>query len=101
RRSTDFIQRYIFPGGMLPSPTALRDQIAQAGLSFVGSREFGLDYGRTLRQWQERFAAAWPKIEPLGFDTRFRRLWHFYLAYCEAGFNSANTDVTQVTLARA
>ena len=96
-----WIWRYIFPGGMLPSPTALRNQIAQAGLSFVGSREFGLDYGRTLRQWQERFAAAWPKIEPLGFDTRFRRLWHFYLAYCEAGFNSANTDVTQVTLARA
>jgi len=101
RRSTDFIQRYIFPGGMLPSPTALKEQVAKAGMDFIGSREFGRDYGRTLREWQESFAAAWPKIEPLGFDTRFKRLWHFYLAYCEAGFMSANTDVTQVTLARA
>jgi cyclopropane-fatty-acyl-phospholipid synthase len=101
RRSTDFIQRYIFPGGMLPSPTALKEQVAKAGMDFTGSREFGRDYGRTLREWQESFAAAWPKIEPLGFDTRFKRLWHFYLAYCEAGFMSGNTDVTQVTLARA
>ncbi|MGD1934531.1 MAG: class I SAM-dependent methyltransferase [Candidatus Phaeomarinobacter sp.] len=101
RSTADFIQRYIFPGGMLPSPTALSDQISKAGLVLTGNREFGLDYARTLRMWQERFADAWPKIEPLGFDERFKRLWHFYLAYCEAGFSSANTDVTQVTLARA
>ena len=101
RRSTDFIQRYIFPGGMLPSPSVLRAQIARAGLVWQGSREFGLDYARTLRSWQERFLAAWPSIEPLGFDTRFKRLWLYYLAYCEAGFRSANTDVTQVTLAPA
>ncbi len=100
RSTADFIQRYIFPGGMLPSPTALRDQISKAGLVMTGNREFGLDYARTLRMWQESFADAWPKIEPLGFDERFKRLWHFYLAYCEAGFRSANTDVTQVTLAR-
>ncbi|CDO61252.1 Cyclopropane-fatty-acyl-phospholipid synthase, plant type [Candidatus Phaeomarinobacter ectocarpi] len=101
RNTADFIQRYIFPGGMLPSPTALRDQISNAGLVLTGNREFGRDYARTLRMWQESFAEAWPKIEPLGFDERFKRLWHFYLAYCEAGFSSANTDVTQVTLARA
>lgn len=101
RRTTDFIQRYIFPGGMLPSPTVLADHISKAGLRLVANREFGLDYGRTLRIWQERFADAWPKIETLGFDERFKRLWHFYLAYCEAGFNTANTDVTQVTLARS
>jgi len=101
RSTADFIQRYIFPGGMLPSPTALRDQISKAGLVLTGNREFGLDYARTLRMWQESFAEAWPKIEPLGFDERFKRLWHFYLAYCEAGFSSANTDVTQVTLARS
>jgi cyclopropane-fatty-acyl-phospholipid synthase len=100
RNTADFIQRYIFPGGMLPSPTALRDQISKAGLVLTGNREFGRDYARTLRMWQESFAEAWPKIEPLGFDERFKRLWHFYLAYCEAGFSSANTDVTQVTLAR-
>jgi len=101
RSTADFIQRYIFPGGMLPSPTALREQISKAGLTLTGNREFGLDYARTLRLWQERFADAWPKVAPLGFDDRFKRLWHFYLAYCEAGFRSANTDVTQVTLARA
>jgi len=101
RSTADFIQRYIFPGGMLPSPTALRDQVSKAGLVLTGNREFGLDYARTLRMWQESFAEAWPKIEPLGFDERFKRLWHFYLAYCEAGFSSANTDVTQVTLARS
>lgn len=101
RSTADFIQRYIFPGGMLPSPTILREQISRAGLTLTGNREFGPDYARTLRLWQQRFAEAWPKIEPLGFDERFRRLWHFYLAYCEAGFCSANTDVTQVTLARA
>lgn len=101
RRSADFIQRYIFPGGMLPSPSVLRARIAEAGLSITGSREFGLDYAATLRAWQERFLDAWPKIEPLGFDEKFRRLWLYYLAYCEAGFRSANTDVTQIALARA
>jgi len=101
RASADFIQRYIFPGGMLPSPTVLRQQIARAGLTVTAQHDFGRDYARTLRAWQEQFAAAWPKIEQLGFDARFKRLWHFYLAYCEAGFSAANTDVTQITLARA
>ena len=100
RRRADFIQRYIFPGGMLPSPSALRDQVTRAGLTWVGNFNFGLDYAETLKQWRERFLGAWPEIQPMGFDDRFRRMWEFYLSYCEAGFRTGNIDVTQVTLAR-
>lgn len=100
RKRADFIQRYIFPGGMLPSPTALRQQVAQAGLTWAGNLEFGLDYAETLKQWRERFRAAWPEIRTQGFDERFRRMWEYYLSYCEAGFRAGNIDVTQVTLAR-
>ncbi|MFC3693637.1 class I SAM-dependent methyltransferase [Chenggangzhangella methanolivorans] len=101
RRETDFIQRYVFPGGMLPSPSALRKAAAGAGLGIAGERVFGLDYAETLGLWRERFRAAWPTIQPLGFDERFRRLWEYYLAYCEGGFRSGNIDVRQVVFARA
>ncbi|MEN6543157.1 cyclopropane-fatty-acyl-phospholipid synthase family protein [Parvibaculum sp.] len=100
RKGADFIQRYIFPGGMLPSPTALKEQVAKAGLTWVGNLDFGLDYAETLKQWRQRFRAAWPEIQPLGFDERFRRMWEYYLAYCEAGFRAGQIDVTQVTLAK-
>eukprot|EP00435_Cladocopium_sp_Y103_P076498 s1_g237.t1 len=100
RRSVDFIQRYIFPGGMLPSPSALKNQVTQAGLAWKTSTEFGLDYAETLARWRDRFLAAWPEIRELGFDERFRRMWEYYLAYCEAGFRSGNIDVTQLTLSR-
>jgi len=100
RRETDFIQRYVFPGGMLPSPSALGKAAAGAGLAQVGERVFGLDYAETLVIWRDRFRAAWPTIQPLGFDERFRRLWEYYLAYCEAGFRSGNIDVRQVVFAR-
>jgi cyclopropane-fatty-acyl-phospholipid synthase len=100
RKRADFIQRYIFPGGMLPSPTALRQQVAQAGLTWAGNLEFGLDYAETLKLWRERFRAAWPDISAQGFDERFRRMWEYYLSYCEAGFRAGNIDVTQLTLAR-
>ena len=100
RKRADFIQRYIFPGGMLPSPAVLRQQVAQAGLTWADNLEFGLDYAETLRQWRERFRAAWPDIRAQGFDERFRRMWEYYFSYCEAGFRSGNIDVTQVTLAR-
>jgi cyclopropane-fatty-acyl-phospholipid synthase len=100
RANADFIQRYIFPGGMLPSPDALRDQVARAGLIWKENADFGLDYARTLAQWRERFLQAWPKIEALGFDERFRRLWTYYLSYCEAGFRARTIDVTQVALQR-
>lgn len=100
RRSADFIQRYIFPGGMLPSPTALKNQVSKAGLTWVGNLDFGLDYAETLHQWHDRFKAAWPEIRTQGFDERFRRMWEYYLCYCEAGFRNGNVDVTQLTLAR-
>ncbi len=101
RRSVDFIQRYIFPGGMLPSPSALKAQVTQAGLAWKESTEFGLDYAETLARWRDRFLEAWPEIRELGFDERFRRMWEYYLAYCEAGFRSGNVDVTQLTLSRS
>jgi cyclopropane-fatty-acyl-phospholipid synthase len=101
KRETDFIQRYVFPGGMLPSPTALRTAAASSGLGVVGERIFGIDYADTLVEWRKRFRAAWPSIQPLGFDERFRRLWDYYLAYCEAGFRSGNIDVRQVVFAKA
>jgi len=100
RRSTDFIQRYIFPGGMLPSPSVLREQVERAGLSLRDQMAFGASYARTLGIWNESFDAAWDKVANLGFDTRFRRLWTYYLAYCEAGFRTGSTDVVQLAVAR-
>lgn len=100
RRAQDFIQRYIFPGGMLPSPSVLKSMGQNVGLPVTAERIFGLDYARTLDVWRARFLQAWPKIEPMGFDERFRRLWQYYLAYCEAGFRSGTIDVRQVVFAR-
>ena len=100
RNGTDFIQKYIFPGGLLPSPSALRQQVTDAGLSWVKNIEFGSDYARTLSQWNEAFQNAWPEIVPLGFDEKFRRTWTYYLKYCEGGFRSGNIDVTQISLAK-
>ncbi|MFT4793775.1 MAG: cyclopropane-fatty-acyl-phospholipid synthase [Paracoccaceae bacterium] len=100
RRGVDFVQKYIFPGGMLPSPTALTAQARQAGLIVDGSIEFGESYSDTLRCWRGSFHASWDEIEPLGFDDRFRRMWDFYLASCAACFMAGTTDVTQITLSR-
>ena len=100
RKTVDFIQKYIFPGGMLPSPTALRAEIERAGLRFVGSIEFGQSYSETLRRWHAAFENAWEEIRPLGFDERFRRMWVLYLTSCAAAFEGGTTDVTQVTMAR-
>ena len=101
RRNVDFIQRYIFPGGMLPSPRALEAAAAEAGLEARERFTFGLDYARTLKAWTERFAQTWPEIRRLGFDERFRRLWSYYLAYCEAGFRAGTIDVEQIVFQRA
>jgi cyclopropane-fatty-acyl-phospholipid synthase len=98
RRGTDFIQRYIFPGGMLPSPEVFERHVARAGLTVREKTSFGLDYAKTLSKWHQGFDAAWREISPLGFDQRFQRLWRFYLAYCEAGFRSGATDVYQFSL---
>jgi len=100
RKSADFIQRYIFPGGMLPSPSALASQVKNVGLEWKDNINFGKDYAHTLHIWRDRFQEAWPTIQPLGFDERFRRMWHMYLGYCEAGFSAGTVDVTQLTLRR-
>lgn len=96
RAQPDFIQRYVFPGGMLPTPAILRELGARCGMSLAGERVFPQDYARTLAEWRGRFWQAWDRIAKLGFDTRFRRLWEFYLHYCEAGFRNEYIDVRQV-----
>ncbi len=93
RRGADFIQRYIFPGGMLPSPSVLRAEIGRAGLAVDQVETFGADYARTLEIWRERFDGAWPEIAAMGFPARFKRMWDYYLAYCEAGFRAGAIDV--------
>ena len=98
RKSVDFIQKYIFPGGMLPSPSVLRKEVHKAGLSVQHSIEFGKSYSQTLRRWFEVFNNKWDNISAMGFDDRFRRMWNFYLTSCAATFESGNCDVTQITL---
>ena len=98
KRGVDFIQKYIFPGGMLPSPNVLREQIERAGLVVDKSIEFGKSYDITLRRWHDTFNARWEQITALGFDDRFRRMWNFYLTSCAATFDSGNCDVTQITI---
>ncbi|MEM8991753.1 MAG: cyclopropane-fatty-acyl-phospholipid synthase family protein [Pseudomonadota bacterium] len=100
RRGTDFVQKYIFPGGMLPSPSALRDSFTAAGLEVTGSMEFGESYSRTLREWREQFNFRWETIQSLGFDAEFCRMWNFYLASCAACFHAGTTDVTQIAVRR-
>jgi cyclopropane-fatty-acyl-phospholipid synthase len=100
RREVDFIQRYVFPGGMLPSPQVLKQLGESFGVPVIRERIFGQDYAKTLATWRNNFRAAWPNLKPLGFDERFRRLWEYYLAYCEAGFLSGNIDVRQVVFAK-
>lgn len=101
RRRADFIQRYIFPGGMLISESRLQKETARANLRWSEPDRFGLDYAATLAVWKQRFGVAWEDIRRLGFDERFRRIWDFYLSYCEAGFRTHRTNVIQVGLARA
>jgi cyclopropane-fatty-acyl-phospholipid synthase len=101
RREVDFIQRYVFPGGMLPSPAVLKSLGEHFGIPVIRERIFGQDYARTLATWRDNFRQAWPNLKPLGFDERFRRLWEYYLSYCEAGFLSGNIDVRQVIFAKS
>ncbi len=100
RRRSDFMRKYIFPGGMLPSETRLKEETVRAGLEWRSISRFGQNYARTLSEWGQRFESAWEEIRALGFDDRFRRLWRFYLCYCEAAFRTGRTDVAQVTLAK-
>ena len=97
-KSTDFIQQYIFPGGLLPSASVFKAEARQAGLEVVNELAFGLDYAETLRRWRIEFLSRDGPVRQLGFDTRFMRIWEFYLAYCEAAFATGNTNVVQFTL---
>jgi cyclopropane-fatty-acyl-phospholipid synthase len=98
RRRPDFIQHYVFPGGMLPTPGIIEQQARKAGLVPRIERSFGDGYAGTLAEWRRRFHDAWPQIAALGYPARFRHLWDYYLAYCEAGFRIGSTDVHLVTL---
>ena len=100
RSRADFIQKYIFPGGMLPSETRLLEETQRAGLEWRDIVRFGQNYADTLAEWSRSFEGAWDDIRRLGFDERFRRLWRFYLSYCEAGFRTERTNVVQLSLAR-
>jgi cyclopropane-fatty-acyl-phospholipid synthase len=99
-RSTDFIQQYIFPGGLLPSAGVFKEQARKAGLEVINEMAFGADYAETLRRWRAEFLSRDGQVRLLGFDARFMRIWEFYLAYCEAAFDSGNTNVVQFTLRR-
>ncbi len=100
RKRADFIQRYIFPGGMLPSLSALKQQFGAANLNHDDTAFFGEDYGRTMHYWSRRFNEAWEDIKPMGFNEQFRRMWNFYLSYCEAGFMGGRINVGQFALSK-
>ena len=97
----DFIQKYIFPGGMLPSPAKLRESVEAAGLNLAKSIEFGESYSQTLRRWHETFTEKWSTISDMGFDERFKKMWDLYLTSCAGAFHSGTCDVTQITVTRA
>lgn len=98
RRNPDFIQTFIFPGGMLPSFETFKSGASEAGLMVKDLFDFGKDYGRTLLEWEQRFLNEWSSIRPLGFDERFCRMWRYYLNYCASGFNAGNISVAQFQL---
>jgi cyclopropane-fatty-acyl-phospholipid synthase len=100
KRGVDFIQKFIFPGGMLPCPRVLRAEVERAGLRVARSIEFGESYSQTLRRWHQTFNERWDEIALHGFDDRFRRMWNFYLTSCAATFHSGNCDVTQITVSK-
>jgi cyclopropane-fatty-acyl-phospholipid synthase len=93
RNRADFIQRHIFPGGLLPTASIIEREAERAGLKLVHRESFGDSYAKTLREWRCRFLRAWPAIEPLGFNERFRRMWEYYLVYCEIGFRFGVIEV--------
>jgi len=101
RGKADFIQKYVFPGGFLPSDKALDKAVSAAGLKLREVEHFGKSYARTLLEWRIRFQARWPAIAAQGFDERFRRLWLYYLCYCEAGFEEGSIDVGLYTIEHA
>ena len=100
RNGTDFIQQFIFPGGMLPSPSGFVRLAAEHGLEVVDQFGFGLDYAATLAAWRSAFHARLGAVRAQGFDEAFILTWEFYLCYCEAAFRARNTDVMHFTLVK-
>ena len=101
RRNVDFIKRYIFPGGCLPSLTALCGVATRhTDLSLTQADDMTPHYARTLALWRERFLANEPRVAKLGYSESFRRMWEFYLCYCQAGFEERLTGVSQLVYAR-
>ncbi len=101
RQNPEFIQRYIFPGGMLPEPRVFQQVAAASRLAITDHFTFGRSYGETLRRWDMTFQNAWSEIKALGFDDRFYRMWRYYLCYCEVGFDTGRIDVAHFTLQHA
>ncbi|MEZ5648044.1 MAG: cyclopropane-fatty-acyl-phospholipid synthase family protein, partial [Alphaproteobacteria bacterium] len=99
-KDIDFIQRYIFPGGKLPSAAILKRITEECGLVWQGAATYGQHYARTLALWRQRFLTAWPEISKIGFDDRFMRMWEYYLAYCEGGFRGGSINLHQISLIR-
>ena len=98
KKKEDFIQKYIFPGGFLPSKSSLVEHANKTGLEFNQCNSYGADYSNTLKIWREKFFKSWELISKQGFDNTFKRMWNFYLSYCEAGFRSKNIDLIQFSL---
>ena len=98
RKSEDFIQRYIFPGGFLPSLQSIKDHTEKSGLQLTGYNSYGIHYSNTLKKWRENFISSWSDISKQGFDQSFKKIWDFYFSYCEAGFKSKNIDLIQFSL---
>ena len=98
RSSEDFIQKYIFPGGFLPSLSFMKSLIKKNNLDLLKVNSYSDDYAKTLAIWRENFLKVWSNIAPLGFDETFKRMWEFYLSYCEAGFKSKNIDLIQFSM---
>jgi len=98
KKKEDFIQKYIFPGGFLPSKNSLVEYAKKTGLEFTQCNSYGVHYSNTLKIWREKFFKSWEHISKQGFDSTFKRMWNFYLSYCEAGFKSKNIDLIQFSL---
>jgi len=98
RKSEDFIQKYIFPGGFLPSLQSIKDHTEKSGLQLTAYNSYGIHYSNTLKKWRENFIGSWSDISKQGFDQSFKKIWDFYFSYCEAGFKSKNIDLIQFSL---
>ena len=98
RKNQDFIQKYIFPGGFLPSLQSIKDYSKKTGLILKGYNSYGLHYSHTLSKWRENFIGSWSNISQQGFDSTFKKIWDFYFSYCEAGFRAKNIDLIQFSV---